>query len=245
MNSSSSSSKTIAKRKRQYGNGTVAKYRRADRQGQKFEAGYDRTAGFYGRFQPLGSELKFFDSNASGTIVAAGSITNSLCQILQGTSEQERIGRKCVIKSLFWRNRIELVQRDAVAAPVAGTVNRFIIYLDKQTNGAAAVVTDILETASWQSFRNLANQMRFDILMDESWDMNYMNMASDGVGTVSHSSVVKELKFYKKCNIPLEFSGTGGAITELRSNNIGILQITSEGTHTVWDSKIRLRFSDN
>lgn len=72
--------------------------------------------------------------------------------------------------------------------------------------------------------------------------MNLTTMASDNGGVVSNSAVVRNGSFYKKCNVPLEFSSTTGAITEIRSNNIGVLLISAEGT-AKFDSSIRIRFT--
>ena len=139
---------------------------------------------------------------------------------------------------------MELPIRDAVATPQSSDTVRMIMYLDKQANGAAAAVTDILESADWQSFNNLSNSGRFITLMDKSVILNYQNLASDGGGVVSSTNTAREGAFYKMCNIPLEFSATTGAMGEIRSNNIGVLLISANG-QAKFESKIRLRFSDN
>ena len=115
--------------------------------------------------------------------------------------------------------------------------------MDKQCNGATAAVTDVLETAHWQSFRNLSNSGRFNIFLDKVVTLNYAGLASDGAGVVSQARVTRELDFYKTCTVPLEFDSTTGAITEIRSMNIGVLLIGS-GQNVQFDSKFRLRFSD-
>ena len=54
----------------------------------------------------------------------------------------------------------------------ASNLVRIIVYLDRQCNGAAAGVTDLLESASYLSFRNLANQSRFKFLYDKTIPIN-------------------------------------------------------------------------
>ena len=49
--------------------------------------------------------------------------------------------------------------------------------------------------------------------------------------------------FYKTCNMPIEYDSTTGAITEIRSNNIGVLLLSRNGVCT-FGSKFRVRFSD-
>nr|APC94133.1 putative viral capsid protein [uncultured marine virus] len=118
------------------------------------------------------------------------------------------------------------------------------MYVDKQCNGATAAVTDLFESNDWQSFRNLANTGRFSILLDKMVTLNYMNLASDGDTFVSATNINKDYTFFKKCNIPIEYSGTDGAIGEIRSNNIGVCIFSNNGV-AGFGSKIRLRFSDS
>lgn len=164
-------------------------------------------------------------------------------KIPQGVTESERIGRKCTLRSIAWRFNISLAEQDAIATPAAGDVVRVLLYLDKQANGATSVITDIWEVADWQTFNNLANSGRFKTIMDRTYTINYKTLASDNAAVVSSANCTVEDSFYKKINIPLEFSASTGAITEIRSNNLGVLLISKEG-NTSFESKFRLRFSD-
>ncbi len=203
--------------------------------------GYQRTGGYYGMGK---DELKFKDTDLDDALIAtAGGITDSINKIAQGTTESTRIGRKCVIKSIMWRWSITL-PTTATAIETSDIV-RVILYLDKQCNGATATVTDILESADFQSFNNLANKGRFRTLMDRSYNMNSPSGSGRGTtDTLSYGDHVISDQFYKKVTIPVEFDNTAGAITEIRSNNIGILLI-SGGGYCAFASKFRLRFSDS
>lgn len=206
--------------------------------------GYMRTGGFYGRYAN-GGELKFHDLDIDDAIIDnAGTVTNSVNLIPQGVEEKERIGRKCTLKHLSWKYDIDLPVRDAVGVPSNGDVVRVIVFVDKQANGATAVTTDILETAQYQSFYNLANQNRFRILCDKTTAINYDSLASDGAGVVSQAEVTRSYTFNKTLNLPIEFSSTTGAITEIRSNNIGVL-LLSRSAFAGFNSTMRIRFSDS
>ncbi len=212
--------------------------------------GTTRVGGFYGRFSGTrgqgGGELKFHDVEVDDATVAAGAtlVTDSINKIPQGVTEVQRIGRKCVIKKIMFRYRIALPFQDAMAVAKNGDSIRIIVFLDKQCNGATATTAGILESDDLHSFNNLANSGRFRILFDKVHDLNYQAMSSDGSGVMSQTGVVEEDTWFKDVNIPLEFDSTTGAITEIRSNNIGILIAGSQGEMT-FNSKIRLRFSDN
>ena len=201
--------------------------------------GFTRRTGFFGG--AIG-ELKFHDLDIDdATIASNGTIAQASCNIIaQGVTEVQRIGRKCTIRSINWRFNIRLPEGTAVTT-TADSV-RIIVYLDKQTNGAAATVTAILESDDFQSFNNLANKSRFRTLMDRQYDIN-TELSGDGT-TVDSPRFNMNDTFFKKVNIPIEFDSTTGAITEQRSNNIGVLLLSKNGLCT-FASKMRLRFSDH
>ncbi len=209
--------------------------------------GVTRVSGYYGRYAGRSAELKFFDLvvddavvSAAGTIQAAGSINN----IAQGVGEQNRVGRKCAIRTINWKYEITLPQSVDANPPALGDLVRVILYQDKQANGATATVTGILESDNYQSFRNLANSGRFNVLMDRTHQMNYLTLTNaQNVDTFESADVNRNYSFYKKCSIPIEFDSTTGAITEIRSNNLGVLLLSENGV-CVFKSQFRLRFSD-
>lgn len=210
-------------------------------------AGYYRRSGFWRSPRDSGPELKFHDVDAdlAGADYSAGTIVNtsSLNLIAQGVTEGTRVGRKCVIRSINWRGAVKLVA-NAAGTVTNGALLRILIVLDKQCNGAAPAVTDVLETANYASFNNLANKSRFRTLMDRTYKVDCMAAAGDGTANDT-PDVYVPCSFFKKVNIPLEFSSTTGAIAEIRSNNIFMLAIGNTTTTNVsMDSKVRLRFSD-
>ncbi len=196
---------------------------------------------------PAAGELKFHDIDVDDAVVAAtGTIQNggSINLIGQNTTESTRIGRKCTIKSIGWRYTISLPENNGVSSPPNPDTVRVLLYQDTQANGATAAVTDILESADYQSFNNLSNKTRFMTLMDKTVALNYTTGLGTGADS-DYTSVRKEFSYFKKCEIPIEFSGVAdpSVITEVRSNNLGVLLISQAGI-AKFDSKFRLRFSD-
>ncbi len=225
--------------------GAGSGYKRRKVGGRAFVPGRDRVGGYYGRYAGRGGELKFHDVDLDDVVVdAAGTVTATVNIIAQGVTESQRVGRKCTLRSINWKYQVNIPEVDGAADPAAGDATRVIMFLDKQANGATATVTDILESADFQSFRNLANSQRFTILHDKMVTLNYNTAASLSANTIDQSNVQRNGSFFKKCNIPLEFSGTNGTIGEIRSNNLGVMLISDAGL-SGFASKIRLRFSDN
>ncbi len=210
----------------------------------QFLRGHHRTGGFYGRYAGPSQEMKFHDLDIDDTPVpSAGAITDSVNKIPQGVTEVQRVGRKCVIKQISWRFEIQLTAT-AVATETSDIV-RVLLYLDKQCNGATAAIGEILETADYQSFNNLANKSRFRTLMDRTYAITCTAGSGRGsTDTLSYGESTLVDDFYKKCNIPIEFDASNGAITEIKSNNIGVLLISKDDNPN-FRSKMRLRFADN
>lgn len=216
--------------------------RRPARPAARVIAGVTRTGGYYGRFNnAMPQELKFWDVDIdNAAVAAAGSVFSSCNLIPQGVTESTRVGRKCVIKKISWRCKAEALSQETDASE--NEVLRIVLVLDKQTNGATFNVTDLLEAADFQSFNNLANSQRFSVLMDKT--VNLMPTGGKGDSTTEYSTGRQSLlSYHKKCNIPLEFSSTTGAITELRSNNLAVLLISEKGV-AKFASKMRIRFSE-
>lgn len=215
-----------------YGASAVSKY---------FQPGVSRIGGYYGRYAGRNAELKFFDTTNSFTFDATGEVpaTGQLVLIPQGVTESARVGRKCVIKSIQMRGIC--VNVPAAAATSATTCYMYVV-LDKQCNGAAAAATDVMTSTNFSlSFHNLSNSQRFVVLKKFRWTFQ------PGAGvTTAYNNSERAYDFFKKCNIPLEFSSTTGAITEIRSNNIFLLA-GSDGQSddlVTLAGNTRVRFSD-
>ncbi len=206
--------------------------------------GYLRRSGFYGRYSGTAPEKKFLDTTLAGTtVVTAGAIISSSLNVVpEGNGESARIGRKIFLTNLRMKGKITL---NTANSSVNAAVLRCIVYQDTQTNGAAAGVTDILESADWRSWRNLANQERFKILKDKTFTMNPDAATITSADVIATAEKVVPLKLSLKINAPIEYdnSATTGAIATQRTNNIGVLAIASDQTCQI-DYIARMRYKD-
>lgn len=205
--------------------------------------GITRTSGYYGRYAPLGQEQKFLDTSTTQAPVSFnGNIApSSLVAVPAGTGESERVGRKITVRALHLRYVCLMNNQTTPGATDDGV--RVIVYWDKQCNGTAATVTDILETADYLSFNNLANKNRFMILMDKQHDISLTAGAGNGTANVFGAKAITK-SMHKRLNIPIEFSSTTGGLTEIRSNNLGVLVISDNGNIT-YTATARIRYTDN
>lgn len=205
-----------------------------------------RPSPLYHQRRPLGSpEKKYYDTTVidNGSGVAAGVVIPSLIAgIVQGTTDSTRIGGKIRITNINLRGFTSNV--DLAAGGLAGFYLRIILFVDKQANGATATVTDILATANFNSFRNMNNLSRFVILKEKF--IRCPIEVTTATAAATHTDQNPRLwKINKKVNIDICYSANAGAVTDLRSNNIGILYFPSS-TNVVpcSDGRCRIKYFD-
>lgn len=80
--------------------------------------------------------------------------------IAAGALTSQRVGRKVVLKKLSVRWMMDS------ATPLISTPFRILVFYDKQPNGAAPLITDVLNLNTIQGNVNLNNSDRFIILKD-------------------------------------------------------------------------------
>lgn len=181
--------------------------------------------------------MKFHDVKFTTATVPIAARIRTLLTIPQGTTEIQRIGRKCTIKSISIRYH-GFLQNGSVQN--GHDQIRVMLVLDKQTNGDAFNATDLLETDEMDQYRNLANSSRFTILWDKWLTLNYT--AAGGNGTDIESMSWGEWhRYHKKLNIPIEYNSTVGAITEIKTNNLLLVEISENGIAESF-VRIRIRF---
>lgn len=211
--------------------------------------GVARIGGFYGRFAGPRAELKFLDTTKALTNMTTAGVVldDSLNHIPQGNSESERIGRKVVLKMLRMKGQII----NSLSTVIGNMEQRFrvVVYCDKQTNGTPATAVLIFGAApTIDSFRDLANQDRFQILYDKTREFTIPAVAQTAAGTFSSYNVSKNFSLNVRLNIPIEFDSTAtdGSIATIRSNNVGILAFCQTGDSPVSIQYIaRIRYSDS
>lgn len=190
-------------------------------------------------------EVKWHDGNFDLALVqSSGHIdTPQWPLIAQAVTESARIGRKVTVTSINFRYILENVGVLDSSVTQSQDIVRIIVYLDKQANGAIATVTDLLETASVLSFRNLHNVDRFQFLMDRTHDVKNGSAAGNS-STSDYGRSLSSFTWFKKCSVPLEYTGTAGLLSEMTSNNVGAMVISEINSATTLSSQYRLRYTD-
>lgn len=188
------------------------------------------------------AELKVFDVANSFTIDATGEVpaTGQLNIITVGDTLNNRDGAVIQVKSIQMRGNVAFVP---AAAATAATIAYIYIVQDRQCNGAAAAITDVLTSNAMNTaLGNVPNQYRFKILKRIVLPL----FASAGA-TTAYNNVSVPFDEYIKFPTPIEirFTASAGAITDVASNNLFLLAGTdglSDDTITV-NATTRLRFT--
>jgi len=226
--------------------------------------GYTRVNGAYGRAIPCGPEKKFVDVSqtggnmlgtggtfvaASNPVVAPSAAAPSgpngayFCLIPQNTTDNTRIGNKICVTNFNFKGSVAL---NTKVSALAHRV-RYIFGWDLQANGAQIVASDILKyyTATpagelMNAFRNLDQVERFKIIKDK---IVVLNPLATNAGTITQHEV--PFKCSWRGDMPVHYSSTAGAITELRSANLFLLIFSDGGdTDVAWSGIGRVKFTD-
>jgi len=182
-------------------------------------------------------ETGFVDTN---TAIYALDTTGSIAlisTIAQGTSVNQRVGKKIALKSLQ--------SRGYVLNSATATVNdcAILVVYDKRPTGALPSITDILVSASAQALNNDANSGRFKILKRMDFFL-IGNSTSTTEATGMSSDFYLDLK-----GLPCVFKAAGtGTIADIEEGALYLVTvgITAAGTAAAAASlSFRTRFVDN
>jgi len=174
-------------------------------------------------------ELKYLNPTAASddTLFVSGGTVHTLNAIAQGDTASQRAG--ALVNMVSIEGLVNVCGCNDASPPVVlsggffGLV-RFMLIWDKQTNGAAPGVTDVLIAADGLSPKNPLKSQRFQIIYDQTRDL--------GAGQYSGSDGTATFRIPKIwLNKATQYSGTGGAVTDINTGGLFALMISkSQGT---------------
>lgn len=193
------------------------------------------------RFQPntvkAGPEKKEHIGALPANAGVVANVTFSAATLLnalqQGATAQTRIGRKVANKSLYVRYSMALQATSTGGSPI-----RILIVYDKQTNGVAPAITDVLFANDFNSPNNLNNSDRFITLIDEITDV---------ISVQNNYSIAKTI--FRKIGLETLYKDTTvGDVTDIISGGIFAFLAQDSAIAVAVPqclSLTRLRFVDN
>lgn len=196
------------------------------------------------------AEKKFIDN----TINVAGTHATAFATLLngstQGTSASSRVGNKIMIDSLTCR--LSYFPQGALAMDTDGEYVtsrvRVMIVVDKQPNGSACAITDVLSTAGITQPRKLDNSARFRVLYDRVISCRHQIVHGTAADTVDVAGEHTFFKINHKFKKPLmvQYLGNTGDVTDIKTNSLYMLtyHTNAGGTAGGITGVARIRYTD-
>lgn len=172
------------------------------------------------------TELKYNQPPVSETPDNTGFDLVLLNGVDVGDTAQTRDGNKIYIKNIQFR--LTLIKASAATE----TSVRVMLIQDKQPNGAAFSITDVLVTDSISQVRNLKKSNRFKVFYDK-------------IHIVHTYRPMTFIKYFKRCNIQTQYIDTGNGVADITSNSLYLAFISDESVNAPSIAGYaRLRFTD-
>jgi len=166
-------------------------------------------------------EAKFCDEIDDGTYVSDAWKIQSFVNIAQGSGANQRVGRSVTVCNFHITGFLMGQQ----AYPV---YHRVVVLIDKQANGALPAAADVFITTAtvgsggvgqMNAYRNLDNIHRFEVLYDKKF------VVKPPIASMTDPPATS-FKISRKKRIEVEWSGTSGADSTIRSNNLIMMVYT-------------------
>ncbi len=188
---------------------------------------------------PTKVELKYDDGGAAIFNVLSAGTTILLSTIPNGTGPSERIGRAVQYSDITLNYKIQ------VRNPTeTGGCRVFIVY-DRQTNGAAPAITDILTQANTMALYNANNRTRFKILYDKTHSFYYIpSNATNGTGGRQTAPTIVTNHNIKLTGLAAHFKGSGSGIGDIDSGALTMIVVTDVNDTFDFTETNRIQYTD-
>nr|AOV86227.1 putative capsid [uncultured virus] len=224
-------------------------------------------------FRPIGisKELKVFDMGdqlaVAGNLLVKDMTFNGFVQPIfipkLGSDFNNRIGRKCVLKSVYlkWRCFPNYVEEPQAAIYNAAftqpqTMVRVLLVWDTNPNGVIPEIEDILQKTSTNvpdpfSFINMNNRDRFRILLDKVHQFTAIVKTNQSTTSIGSNQTWNGKKF-KKLNLETIFNSTSaGTIGDISSGALYLCGLGTENNgegnikYSIGEFNTRIRYDDS
>jgi len=181
-----------------------------------------------------GVETKYF--NGGITALPGNTVADPLVQvygIVPGTGASERLGNKILITRLQFGGTYVDVMGGAGSSP--GSICKFVLCVDKQSNGAVPATAD----APYTTF-----QASMSGAMQPEFVKRYRVLAQRVFRTSQDQEAQPVSIDLKNLQIPVTFDAAAAAITSLTTNNIVLFVYSNGAPSSGFDVQTRISFQD-
>lgn len=185
-------------------------------------------------------ERKFYSQSCNAINVPAAGVlvTGGLENIVQGDSDTTREGNIIHVRDI----KVNLTVFDN---GIADGLIRTILVWDKQCNGAAPAITDILTSTNYYSHYNHSQVVgyggsRFSVL----YDRLFVLQVGANVAAALPIKAINEKTMGKKAQRTITYKGNAGTIADIATNSLYWLYIGSTATQDV-TCQLMIEYTDN
>jgi len=207
----------------------------------------------------LGIEKKFYDTGLAQTVLVSSagcsggemdpSATSMISTPAQGDSEQNREGKRIVIKSCMINGLVSSAPQETQANPPPVLKVYVALVLDTQSNGAQLNSEDVFKntiadaTLSAVPQRNLLYAQRFRILKSEVFDLDLRTLSHVAADSFSYCGVSVPFQWYVPMDLVVNFNaGTTSSIANVIDNSLHVVAFCSSATqasYLAYNARIR------
>lgn len=188
----------------------------------------------------LDRELKFHDTSFDVSVPETADTRGGCANVAQGTGQSERIGRKIVVKSIQLTGRLRYTPVN-----ISDTATTAYLYIlqDNRCDGGNPVATEVFTGSDMsKAFKNLAFASRFKILKRYAIDLN---VPQDNESIYVPGALNYNIDFYTKLDIPMEFTGSTGNVSEMTEHNLVVFAGAKDSDGQVrFFGESRIRYID-
>jgi len=157
----------------------------------------------------------------------------SVLALAQGTDASTRIGNQIMLKEIQFSIQMKPL---AASASTEGCTMRFVVYRNREANGAVPTVTDVFVVDNVMSLRASPFLPKFDLLYDKVTAGIKTTATTAGPPTITQFTI--------PINKRIDYTGSGGTITSLLKDDYGYGMVCSDPTSCSMEIKTKLVFTD-
>lgn len=196
-------------------------------------------------------EKKVIDLGVAGFAADTTGTVTLLNSCDEGSGPSARVGRVISMRSVQMRGSVRPVDTMVTGANcIDVSYVRVLIVYDRQPNGAAPTVANILSASNPASFQNLDFRDRFKVISDEHFIVGPRVMDTTATQAIAVEGGVsgRVINLYKDLQgLKTVFDGTGGGIADINTGALFQVTIGSQaagvGANVVVAT--RVRFTDS
>lgn len=190
------------------------------------------------------AEKKCYDGTGSlNPILTTWTFDSFLEGIVQGTALNQRVGNQIYVKKIY----VQFTMSPLVTMPVAGALCRFVMYHNKECNGALPSGASNFTANNWSGVPLFQLKPKISYPRDQThsyvvtaWNSN----GAIGNGAVSAVGPLKVIRMVLYPKTRVDYTANTGAISDVLKHDFGVGFVCTSATSCALDYQFRVEYTD-